>query len=62
MSFEHQDSSKVELKQLWGYGKVPALTPEEIDLSLKLWQKIKRRKQRDQKRMASLTVKSKVNS
>ena len=47
MSFKPNDGIQVELKQLWG-GKVPPLTPEQIDLSLKLWQKIKTRKQREQ--------------
>ncbi|HEY9638433.1 MAG TPA: hypothetical protein V6D14_33910 [Coleofasciculaceae cyanobacterium] len=49
MSFEALDGSKADLKQLWGGGKVPPLTPEETDLSLKLWNKIKLRKQREQK-------------
>jgi hypothetical protein len=47
MSREPTDSSEAELKQLWGGGKVPALTPEQTDLSLKLWQKIKTRKLRE---------------
>ena len=47
MSFESDDSRKADLKQLWGGGKIPPLTPEETDLSLKLWQKIKTRKQRE---------------
>lgn len=41
------DSTQAELKQLWG-GRVPTLTPEEIDLSIKLWQKIKARREREQ--------------
>ncbi len=45
MSFKPQDGTKAELKQLWG-GFVPPLTPEQINLSLKLWQKIQARKQR----------------
>lgn len=49
MSFECEDKCKAELRKLWGGGKVPSLTPEETDLSLKLWNKIKTRKQREQK-------------
>lgn len=49
MSPESQDSKKLDLKQLWGGGSVPPLTPEQTDLSLKLWKKIKTRKQREQK-------------
>ncbi len=49
MSSEMPDRSKADLSQLWGGGKVPSLSSEEIDLSLKLWQKIKTRKQREQK-------------
>ena len=48
MSLEPTDSRKEELKQLWGGGKVPPLTVEQTDLSIKLWQKIKKRKQREQ--------------
>lgn len=47
MSFQPNNSTEVELKQLWGE-KVPPLTPEQIDLSIQLWQKIKTRKQREQ--------------
>ena len=36
------------LKQLWGEF-VPALTPEQVELATKMWQKIKARKQRGQK-------------
>jgi len=46
-SFKPKDNTQAELKQLWG-GKVPSLTPAQIELSLKLWQKIKTRKQREQ--------------
>lgn len=49
MSSESVDSRQADLKQLWGGGNVPPLTPEQTDLSLKLWQKIKTRKQREQK-------------
>jgi hypothetical protein len=49
MSFELTDSCRAELKQLWGGTKVPPLTPEQIELSLKLWHKIKSRKLREQK-------------
>jgi hypothetical protein len=47
MSFNPEDNAQTELKQLWGRN-VPPLTPEQIDLSIKLWQKIKVRKQREQ--------------
>lgn len=57
MSSELPDTSKADLRQLWGGGKVPSLSSEEIDLSLKLWQKIKSRKQREQK----LGVEKKMN-
>ncbi len=50
MSLEPTDSRTEELKQLWGGGKVPPLTVEQIDLSLKLWHKIKERKQREEQR------------
>ncbi|HEY9710493.1 MAG TPA: hypothetical protein V6D48_19955 [Oculatellaceae cyanobacterium] len=53
MSLEPTDSNKEELKQLWGGGKVPPLTVEETDLSLKLWQKIQKRKQREQQHNTS---------
>jgi hypothetical protein len=49
MPFESPDTSTTELKQLWGGGKVPPLTPEQTALSLKLWQKIQTRKEREQK-------------
>lgn len=49
MSVEPSANKEAELRQLWGGGKVPPLTPNEIDLSIKLWQKIKTRKQREQK-------------
>ena len=48
MSPNTQDTTRAELKQLWGRN-VPPLTPDEIDLSIKVWQKIKARKQREQK-------------
>ena len=48
MSFKPKDSSQAELKHLWG-GFVPALTPEQTELSVKLWQKIEARKQLEQK-------------
>lgn len=56
MSFEQSASSEAELRQLWGGGKVPPLTPTEIDLSLKLWQKIKTRKQREQELRGGKTI------
>ena len=43
MSCEAYENEK-QLKQLWG-GKVPHLTPEQVDLSIQLWRKIKLRKQ-----------------
>jgi len=46
MEIQPNDSREKELKQLWGGGRVPPLTREEVELSLKLWQKIKKRKQR----------------
>jgi hypothetical protein len=42
-------SLEEELKQLWGGGNIPHLTREQVELSLKLWQKIKKRKQLSQK-------------
>lgn len=50
MSLEPIDNTKEELRQLWGGGEVPPLTLEETSLSLKLWQKIKKRKQREQQK------------
>ncbi len=47
MSPKIQDNNRAELKQLWGRN-VPPLTPDEIDLSIKVWQKIKARKQQEQ--------------
>ncbi len=49
MSFELTSTSKAELQQLWGGAKVPPLTQEQVELSLKLWQKIKKRKQQEQR-------------
>lgn len=49
MSVEPSANKEAELRQLWGGGTVPPLTPKEIDLSIKLWEKIKTRKQREQK-------------
>jgi len=48
MSFKYKDSDQAALRDLWG-GNVPPLTPQEIELSVKVWQKIKARKQREQK-------------
>lgn len=36
-----------QLQQLWGGGKVPNLSPEEVNLSLKLWRKIQNLKRRE---------------
>jgi hypothetical protein len=49
MPFDSPDTSTADLKQLWGGGQVPPLTPEQTALSLKLWQKIQTRKEREQK-------------
>ena len=46
MSLKLSDSTQPELKLLWG-ARVPRLTPEEIDLSIQVWQKIKARRQRE---------------
>ncbi|HEY9609300.1 hypothetical protein [Allocoleopsis sp.] len=46
MLIELNASREEELKQLWGGGRIPPLTREQIELSLRLWQKIKKRKQR----------------
>ena len=40
------DKTQAELKQLW-LGKVPPLTPEQINVALQLWQKIKTRRERE---------------
>ncbi len=50
MLLEPTDSRKEELKHLWGGGQVPPLTVEQTELSLKLWEKIKKRKQREQQK------------
>ena len=47
MSFKAKDNKQAELRQLWA-GKVPPLTPEQTEVSLKLWQKIKVRRQREE--------------
>lgn len=44
--------SQSELKQLWGEF-VPPLTPEQVNLSVKLWQKIQARKRRQPKQDAT---------
>ena len=45
----HESNKNTQiLKQLWGRN-VPPLTEDQIDLSIKVWQKIKARKQREQK-------------
>lgn len=49
MSYEPSTNSEAQLRQLWGGGKVPPLSPKEIELSIKLWQKIQNRKQKEQK-------------
>jgi len=47
MSFQPNHNTQAELKQLWGRD-VPPLTSDEVELSIKLWQKIKARRQREQ--------------
>ncbi len=47
MSLKPKDSTQAQLKQLWG-GFVPSLTPEQIDLSIQLWEKIKARRKLEQ--------------
>lgn len=42
------DKTEAELKQLW-LGKVPPLSAEQIDIALQLWQKIKTRREREQR-------------
>lgn len=42
------ENTQAVLKQLWG-SNVPQLTEDQIDLSIKVWQKIQARKQREQK-------------
>jgi len=45
MHSQYKDNQQAILKQLWGRN-VPPLTSEEVELSLKVWQKIAARKQR----------------
>lgn len=47
MSLKPKDTPQTELKQLWGEF-IPSLTPEEIELSIQLWHKIKARREREQ--------------
>jgi hypothetical protein len=47
-SEDEADRTQAELKQLWS-GEVPPLTPEQIDIALQLWRKIKARREREQK-------------
>jgi hypothetical protein len=42
MSSKLNENTQAVLKQLWGRN-VPALTEEQIELSIKVWQKIKAR-------------------
>ena len=46
-SDDEVDMTQAELKQLWS-GNVPPLTPEQIDIALQLWRKIKARREREQ--------------
>ena len=48
MSYKSQNNTQDQLKQLWGRN-VPPLTSDEIELSIKVWQKIEARRQREQK-------------
>ena len=47
LSDDEADMTQAELKQLWS-GEVPPLTPEQIDIALQLWRKIKARREREQ--------------
>ncbi len=47
MPLKPKDTPYAELKQLWGEF-VPSLTPEQIELSIQLWHKIKVRREREQ--------------
>ena len=47
LSDDEADMTQAELKQLWS-GEVPSLTPEQIDIALQLWRKIKVRREREQ--------------
>jgi len=47
------DSTQAELKHLWP-GSVPPLTPEQRELAIQLWQKIKARQQRQPNRDSEL--------
>lgn len=42
MSSKSNENTQTVLKQLWGRN-VPPLTEEQIELSIKVWQKIKAR-------------------
>lgn len=46
---ENQECIQAKLKQLWGGGKVPPLTPEQTHWALVLWEKIKNLQDREQK-------------
>lgn len=48
MSLRSQDDNQAVLQQLWG-GFVPSLTAEQTDIAVKLWHKIKVRKQQEPK-------------
>jgi hypothetical protein len=55
------DGNQSKLKQLWGEF-MPALTPEQADLSVKLWQKIQDRKQRHPKQDAKIDSQTQFDS
>lgn len=48
MLSKFNENTQSVLKQLWGRN-VPPLTEDQIDISIKVWQKIQARKQREQK-------------
>ena len=47
MQFKNRDNNQAVLKSLWGQN-IPHLTSEEVELSVRVWQKIKARRQREQ--------------
>ncbi len=56
MAYRSSNSPDAELKQLWGGGTVPPLTQEQTELSLHLWRKIKKRRQREQQAKAPVSA------
>ena len=47
MYFKSEKITQIELRELWGEF-LPPLTSEQINLSIKVWHKIKARKQRSE--------------